>query len=162
MRYAALILLVAAAAFLCSCGSCPCGRKGEEGADASLPRPDSLVVEIGVNEGSYAVLEPVIMTLTVRNSAGRDLALTFPTAQRYDFIVRKGKQVVWRWSEGMMFAQVIGRATLGAGESISYEVTWEQAGLEGIKPVLGAYSVQGVLKTSQEIMSEEQVFGIMD
>jgi hypothetical protein len=182
----ALILVTALAVLLNSCGGCQtCGKSGrtgdsstagaaastgaaagpgaeETGAAPSESGTDSLRVEIEMREGGYALLEPVDMTLTVENIACRDLNLTFPTAQRYDFIIRKGKQVVWQWSEGMMFAQVIGRETLEEGESISYDVTWDQTGLESIRPPLGAYSVQGILKTAEEIETREKEFGIVD
>jgi len=103
-----------------------------------------------------------VMSLVVTNNKEEDLVLTFPTAQRYDFIVRKGKETIWIWSEGRMFAQVIGRQTLGAGETISYEITWDQSGLESMRPPLGAYTVRGILKTMPEIASEKREFGIVD
>jgi hypothetical protein len=175
MRYLALIMLVLAAVSLNSCGGCQCGKKSGEAtgpgaagttiaADPSVSDTpaDTLKVEVDLAERGYALLEPLVMTLTVANVKGEDVTLTFPTAQRYDFVVRKGKQVVWRWSEGMMFAQVIGRETLRAGESVSYEITWDQSGLEDMKPPLGAYSAQGILKTTREIISEEKDFGIVD
>jgi len=171
MRYLALILLVLAAASLNSCGGCQCGKKSDDAAPsgsagtAIVADPaggDSLRVEVDLTERGYAMPEPVPMSLTVTNIMERDLTLTFPTAQRYDFIVKKGKQTVWVWSEGMMFAQAIGRETLKAGESVSYEITWDQSGLETIRPPLGAYTAQGILKITQEITSEKREFGIVD
>jgi hypothetical protein len=175
MRYLALIMLAAVAVSAYSCGGCRCGKKsGDATASGAAGTTiaadplagdisgDTLKVEVDLTERCYALLEPLVMALTVTNVKGKNLTLTFPTAQRYDFIVRKGKLVVWRWSEGMMFAQAIGRKTLKAGESISYEITWDQTGLENMKPPLGTYSVQGVLKTVPEIVSEERVFGIVD
>ncbi len=175
MRYLALIMLAAVAVSAYSCGGCRCGKKsGDATASGAAGTTiaadplaggisgDTLKVEVDLAERGYALLEPIVMTLTVANVKGEDLTLTFPTAQRYDFIVRKGKQVVWRWSEGMMFAQVIGRESLRAGDSISYEITWDQSGLEDMKPPLGAYSAQGILKTTREIISEEKDFGIVD
>ncbi len=176
MRHIALTILAAAAISLYSCGGCKtCGRRAGASAQGSpgpgaaetSPTPpesraDSLKVQISLREGGYALLEPVEMTLTVENIAGRDLKLTFPTAQRYDFIVRKGKQVVWKWSEGMMFAQAISREVLPAGGTISYEVTWDQTGAEDMRPPLGTYTVQGILKTAPEMGTEEGTFGIVD
>ena len=168
MRYLVLIVLVLSAASLSSCGGCQCGKKS---GDAAAPSPgnalqenpgDSLKVEVDLTERGYALVEPVVMTLKVTNIKEEDLTLTFPTAQRYDFVVKKGKQIVWVWSEGRMFAQAIGRETLKAGETFSYEITWDQSGLESIQPPLGAYTVHGILKTTQEIASEEREFGIVD
>ena len=185
MRYLALILLVLTAASLSSCGGCQCGKKSGDaaasggagaaivadaspGADHSsgnAPQKapgDSLKVEVDLTERGYALPEPVVITLRVTNIKEEDLTLTFPTAQRYDFIVKKGKQIVWVWSEGRMFAQAIGRETLKTGETFSYEVIWDQSGLESIQPPLGTYTVHGILKTTLEIASEEREFGIVD
>jgi hypothetical protein len=179
MRYLALIMMVLAAASLSSCGGCQCGKRSAdaprdatagsdivtsrvEGGSAGGSTADSLTVEVGLTERGYALLEPVVMSLRVTNNKEEDLTLTFPTAQRYDFIVRKGKEIVWIWSEGRMFAQVIGRLTLGAGETVTYDINWDQSGLESMRPPLGAYTVQGILKTMPEIASEEREFGIVD
>ena len=179
MRYLAFIVLVLAAANLSSCGGCQCGKKSgdpthaggagsgiatsrSEGGSTVASSADTLTVEVDLNERGYALLEPVVMSLKVTNNKEEDLALTFPTSQRYDVIVRKGQETVWVWSEGRMFAQAIGRETLGAGETFSYEVTWDQSGLENVRPPLGAYTVQGVLKTIPEIASETREFGIVD
>jgi hypothetical protein len=179
MRYLAVIALILAAASLSSCGGCPCGKKNTdltrsgnagsgtttavaEGGSTSGSSADTVTVEVDITERGYALLEPVVMSLKVTNNRKEDLILTFPTAQRYDFIVEKGKQIVWIWSEGRMFAQAIGRETIGAGETVSYEIVWDQSGLENIRPPLGAYTVQGILKTMPEIASEKHEFGIVD
>jgi hypothetical protein len=181
MRYLVLIVLVVSAVTMNSCGGCQCGKSSGDAAGAgaagasvvaagsrdegTLPgnvSGDTLMVEVELTERGYALLEPVAMALRVTNMKQEDLTLTFPTAQRFDFIVRKGKEIVWIWSEGRIFAQSIGRKTLGPGETVSYDITWDQSGLENVQPPLGAYTAQGILKTSPEIASGKREFGIVD
>ena len=161
MRYLALIMLVLAAASLSSCGGCQCGKKS-----GAIKTPDPVRVpvslEVSVDRGSYALVEPVVMTLEVTNTTARELVLEFNSSQQYDFIVRKGKEVVWQWSSGRMFTTALTHETLGIMESITYEVTWDQSGVENMSPPLGAYTVQGVLNTSPEAVSELREFYLVD
>jgi hypothetical protein len=94
MRYGVVVVFIVAGILSGSCG----GKRVEDGGEGAAPgAADSLEARISLNEGSYAVREPVVMTLTVRNITDRTLNLTFPTAQRYDFIVGKGKLAIWQW-----------------------------------------------------------------
>ena len=102
------------------------------------------------------------ITLEVTNKADRTVTLTFPTAQRYDFIIKKGKQTIWQWSAGRMFAQVVGRYELAPGDTISYEYTWDQTGADGTKPGLGAYTIEGLLMLSPPFRVGPKTFGIVD
>jgi hypothetical protein len=139
-----------------------CGKRAAQGTGRAGSPQDSVHVTVGLNEGSYAIGEPMIMKLTARNTTGRMLRLTFPTAQRFDFIVRQGKQVIWQWSNGKMFAQVIGRLSVGPGDSVSYEYRWDQKLSDGSNPDLGPYTIQGVLTTLPKVTSSEMRFGIAD
>ena len=125
-------------------------------------RPDLLAADIKLNYGSYAVGEPIVMTIEVTNKAERTITLTFPSAQRYDFIVKKGKETIWQWSAGRMFAQVVGRYEIAPGETLAYEYTWDQAAQDGTKPGLGAYTIEGLLMLSPPFRVGPKTFGIVD
>ena len=161
MRYLALIIVVLAAAGLSSCGGCQCGKKSG-GIKTPDPVRDPVSLEVGLNRGSYALLEPVVMTLRVTNMTARELVLGFNDSQKFDFIVRKGKEVVWQWSSGRMFTTALTSETLGIMETITYEVTWDQSGVESMSPPLGAYTVQGVVTTRPEIVSDLHEFYLVD
>ena len=154
-----------------------CGKKVEESADVAArsktdwartgatlaaSKQDSLEVTVALNEGGYAMLEPVVMTLIVHNPSGDPIDLTFPTAQRYDFVVSKGKRVIWQWGEGRVFAQAVGRHTMEPGDSMRHEFTWDQKATDGTQPPLGRYTVQGILKTEPQRVSRPLTFGIVD
>jgi len=153
VSFVALILLVSAGAVLLS----SCGGRGKGGG-----RPDLLGADITLNEGSYAIGEPIVMTLTVISKADRTITLNFPTAQRYDFIVKKGKRTVWRWSASRMFAQVAGKYEIAPGDTLSYQHTWDQTTSDGTKPELGAYTIEGLLMLSPPFRVGPKTFGIVD
>ena len=88
--------------------------------------------------------DSVRMTLTVTNGSDDPVGLRFPSAQRYDFVIRESgdRTVRWRWSEGRMFAQVTGEEVVPPGDSVRYEATFD----EGLEP--GLYTVVGVVASS--------------
>jgi hypothetical protein len=151
--------LLIAALLLVSCGRG--GRTSRDGPPGGS-QPDSLQASVILNEGGYAIGEPVVMTLQVVNLTDRSLKLTFPSAQRYDFIVGRGKATIWRYSDGRMFAQVLGRYDLAAGDTVTYEYTWDQTGMDGTKPGLGAYTVEGMLMITPPLKTGPKTFGIVD
>jgi hypothetical protein len=123
---------------------------------------DSLRVSLALDSGSYAVDEAIKMTLVVTNATGQAVKLTFPTAQRFDFVVRKGGKPVWQWSSDMMFAQINGSETMAPGGSLEFTAEWNQRLADGTNPGLGAYTLQGILKSLPEIATPERPFGIVD
>jgi hypothetical protein len=160
----AMMVLVVAAGLAGSCGGGPRESGGEAGGGRGRKEsaPDSLEATVKLNEGGYAIGEPIVMTLEVTNKTDRTLELTYPSAQRYDFVVMKGKESIWRWSGGKMFAQVIARYQLARGDTIAYEYTWDQTRADGTKPGLGAYTVEGMLMVSPPLKTGTRTFGIVD
>lgn len=65
-------------------------------------------------------------TLTVSNESDDPVSLTFSDSQRVDFVVRDSEADTerWRWSEGQLFAQMLGSETLDPGESVEYDAEW--------------------------------------
>jgi len=128
----------------------------------SPAQADSLVVTVELDQGSYAIGEPITMKLRVTNTTSRSLKIFFPTAQRYDFIVGKGDAPLWQWSEGVMFAQVTSALILDPDATITYEVTWNQMTRTGKALSLGRYTIEGILMTQPKVTSEPKPFGIVD
>ena len=84
------------------------------GNTTSEERNMNFGISMMTDKMSYSVGEPVIMTLKIFNYAEEDVVFHFNTSQRYDFIIEdeKGNEI-WCWSEGRMFAMVLGEETLG-------------------------------------------------
>lgn len=150
------------------------GREGDAARDGGGEPPaagkvpaeqvgaDSVTAYVVLKEMGYAVLEPIPMKLVVRNETGRTLRLTFPTAQRFDFRIRKYREPIWSWSDGRMFAQAGERLAIEPGDSVTYEYTWDGKLADGSLPRLGRYWARGVLMTAPPIQTEERQFGIVD
>lgn len=85
----------------------------------------------------------VSFAFTVENTGGDPVDLSFSSAQTHDVVVRDDGADVWRFSEGQMFAQMLGSETLGPGEAVTYEATWED-------PDPGSYEAVAELATRDE------------
>lgn len=85
----------------------------------------------------------VRLGLHVTNTTSRTIDFTFPTSQRYDFVVRRPSgEEVWRWSDGMAFLQAISHATLAPGESWDMEAVWEPGATSGTLEATGTLTAR--------------------
>ena len=110
---------------------------------------EGLGVSVITGKATYAAGDTIILKLSVFNSTEEKVTFHFSDAQRYDFVVedQKGKKI-WRWSEGRMFAQVLGEEALGLGrEKVSYTGKFRGT----LEP--GSYHVTGILVAKDRPMS---------
>lgn len=76
-------------------------------------------IRLTTDRAVYSPGDTIRMRLEVFRRGGEALTLSFPTAQRHDFVLRgpdtsgPGGEV-WRWSEGRFFAQSTATVTLDA------------------------------------------------
>ena len=106
-------------------------------------------ISISTDKMSYAVGEPVIMTLKIFNYTEEEINFHFSTSKRYDFIIKdeEGNQV-WYWSEGRMFAQMLGEEILGPHNP---EVIYKAEYKDRLSP--GYYKVTGFFVARDRPMS---------
>lgn len=106
---------------------------------------DGLLYVLQTDKTDYLRGEPVNITLKKVNRTGRSLTLRYPTAQRFDFTVRReaGQLTVWRWSRGQTFGEATGTVTLAPGDSQVFKVTWDQTNDRGQQVSPGNFIVQG-------------------
>ena len=131
---ASSMLALAVSAFLVT----GCAASPEDGLGADQSASDvAATVEVKL-EG-----EGVQFLLHVTNTGETPLEFTFPSSQRYDFVVRdQSGEEVWRWSDGMSFLQAISNATLAPGETWDFRVTWEAGNRAGQYEVAAMVTAQ--------------------
>jgi hypothetical protein len=100
------------------------------------------VALLELDKVSYEQGEPIEMTLRLVNCASGPITRIFPDAQRYDFAAKtEDGDEVWRWSRGMIFAQVQGEETYQPAEQITFTETWDQLDTEGQPVEPGGYEL---------------------
>lgn len=96
-------------------------------ADREQPAPTDPLAQLSYRL-AWDTAQRGVVVFTVTNQGTTPVRLTFPTAQQFDIVARQapGKsgaaagEVVWRASDGQMFAQSMVEVTLAAGASLSY------------------------------------------
>lgn len=68
--------------------------------------------------------DSVQFAFTVTNAGSDPIDLQFSDASRADVAVTTDGEEVWRFTDGRMFAQVMGEETLDPDESTTYDVEW--------------------------------------
>lgn len=102
------------------------GAGGPDGEDAVESSDLAASLEVNVSD------DGVRLVLHATNTTTRPMELTFPTSQRYDFVVANASgEELWRWSDGMAFLQALSSATLAPGESWDMEAVWDPGAAAG-------------------------------
>ena len=103
---------------------------------------EGITCYLTTDRNSYQPGETVKMRMLVRNPTATALVLNFNTAQQYDFTVKDAEgKVVWAWSQGRMFGQIVTEKTLQRGDSYTVSASWT---IPGTLPA-GHYGVSGLL-----------------
>jgi hypothetical protein len=97
---------------------------------------------VTTDRDKYAPGDTIRMQMLVRNPTKTAVVLNFNTSQQYDFVVSdvEGKEV-WKWSDGMMFAQMVTSKTLAPGDSYTVKAEWTTPGTAPAR----RYKVSGLL-----------------
>lgn len=133
------MIVLATATAGCATGPAEEKPKVSGSSVTSTKRSGDFSVSLTAQPRSLESGKGVSLTLTVRNLSAEPRTFELSSSQTYDFVAyEKGGEEVWRWSSGMMFAQVIGSETIEAEGSRVYKVSWSTAGL-----MPGTYTVEG-------------------
>ncbi|WP_137289721.1 BsuPI-related putative proteinase inhibitor [Natronorubrum halophilum] len=71
--------------------------------------------------------DAVSFAFTVTNEGAEPVELRFTDACKAEFVVSDDGNERWRFTEGRLFAQVLGSETLAPDESATYEAEWSAA-----------------------------------
>lgn len=123
-----------------------CAGSTERDGEAGLPQDMAASLEVNVTASTVRVV------LHVTNVGESPIVYTFPTSQRYDFVVMRGEEEVWRWSEGAAFLQVVSRDTLAPGESWDMEAVWDPGTRSG------RFTATGVLTAREHGLRQSAAF----
>jgi hypothetical protein len=108
---------------------------------------DDLEFALTVERKVYRSGEPVPLTIKVTNLGCKPIVLRFSSGQRYDFVITREDQEVWRWSAGKAFTQALGTLTVDPGETLEFTEAWRQEDREGRQVPAGEYEVTGTVTT---------------
>ncbi len=123
------------------------GAKREDGEDGegNARQPIAgLDVTFSTDKDSYQLAaDTATFTLTIRNTTAQPINLEFASGQSFDFTVSKGDDMVWQWSHGQAFTQIVSQMTLASAETKTYTGTWDLKNNDGQAVEAGTYQVNG-------------------
>jgi hypothetical protein len=135
--------------------SCALGFAQGEGNEEPAPMPlNPLKLSLKLDKKTYKPGEPIVVQFQVTNTSKTSQQLAFATTQHYDFEIHGGDvkgPVIWRWSKGRLFGQVVIQQALSPGQEITYKETiypqdmTHPEGLPPLKP--GKYTLLAILTT---------------
>lgn len=131
------------------------GSPGEKQTPPTTANSGPIALTIKTDKAAYAVADPINITLTAKNTTKAPLSVQFNSGQKYDIEIHKGKdrngELVWKWSQGHMFAQMITSATLSPDKPLVYTVVFnpngKQADGKSVQLAPGSYTLVGILTT---------------
>jgi len=104
-----------------------------------------LTVSLTTDETNYQAGQPIQLYLVLENEGPEPLTLEFSSSQRYDFEIRNAEdELVWRWSDEMGFAQMLGSETVEPGGELHYEEEITQTLDSGSYRVIGYITARDV------------------
>jgi len=73
----------------------------------------------------YRVGTTITVKYTITNLSDKPLVLNFATTQQYDWTITDGEgNLIYRWSTGKAFGQMVTNLTIAVGASDSFESSW--------------------------------------
>lgn len=138
--------------------SAPEGIAADASGPGSAQGPSVLEVTVEAPDRPVGPGERATFVLRVCNPTSEDAVATFSDGQRYDFEVRRGDRLVWRWSDGRVFPQVLGSQRWGPDECRTWSAEWSGNDGSGNPQGPGTYEVTGVLTSDPPQRSQPRSF----
>lgn len=122
MRRLVVVVLVAGVALVAA--SCDDGDEQvvtEPSTTSTAPRaggeaPEGLGLSVAWDPDPLVSGATVTFTVTISNLGPEPVEITYSDGQRADVALLADGDEVYRWSDGQVFTQALGRVTLGPGE----------------------------------------------
>lgn len=132
------------------------------GAAEAPKKEEPVVVALTVTPDKAKVGDKVALKITVTNRSDADTALRFRNGQRYDIIASRDGAEVWRWSKGRFFIQALGFLRLKAGESRTFNTTWDLKDNDGKEVAPGTYSLSARITSLPELTAPAVELGVAE
>ncbi|MCH7876084.1 MAG: hypothetical protein IH965_12395 [Gemmatimonadetes bacterium] len=104
-----------------------------------------MTVRLTTDKTTYESGETIELELVLENGGSEPITLEFTTSQRYDFEIRNAEdELLWRWSDEMGFAQMLGSEIVEPGGRLRYEEEFSMALDAGTYRVIGYIAARDV------------------
>lgn len=125
--------------------------EGKEWAQTSWTSQDGNVrVLFALDKGEYTKGEPVTLRLIIANNGQAPVTYHFRSGRQYDFEIYRGGVLIWRWSDGRVFIQMLTTFTVPPGGRKEFAEQWRQTDAKGRGVPPGEYVAVALLPVDRE------------
>ncbi|MCX7745850.1 MAG: BsuPI-related putative proteinase inhibitor [Clostridia bacterium] len=94
-------------------------------APTASPTP-TIAVGVSVSPSCEKTADQMILKMRINNNTYKDVTINYSTSKTYDFVLLdQNRKVIYRWSQGKAFFQVLTKDTIPAGEFLEFSVKIE-------------------------------------
>ena len=86
-------------------------------------------------------------TITIRNRTDKTVNIHYPTGQQWDLATYHNKVQIYRWSQGLIWADAPHTIPLKQGETRSEKLSWLTLDRNGLPLPQGVYTAHGMVMT---------------
>ncbi|RYX84825.1 hypothetical protein EON83_07735 [bacterium] len=110
--------------------------------------------EAKLDKTEMAQGESVKVSMTVTNTTKEDQTLHFGSGQSFDVqVFNDAGESVWTWGANKRFIMALRDVPLAAGESKTFDATWNGLTFPDFKKGKGTYTIKGILTTNPRLES---------
>ena len=115
---------------------------------------------LNTDKSVYRPDETVRIHLTWKNEGSAPLEVRFANTQRFDIQAERDGEKIWRWSDGLFFAQVLTTLVIRPGDSRVFTAEWNGRDSKGRPVPPGQYLLQGwILGTKERAQASVEIAG---
>ena len=107
--------------------------------------PSDLELRITTETPEIVAGETATFTISVRNRTNEAVKLQFPTGQRWDMAAFHQKTQIWRWSNGLRWADAPHSLAIRPGEKETIQLAWTTRDRINCPLPQGIYNIQGMV-----------------
>lgn len=91
-------------------------------------------------------------TVTIRNRTDKTINIPYKTGQQWDLAAYHNRTQIYRWSQGLTWADAAHSVPLKAGETRSQKLCWTSTNRLGLPLQQGTYTIQGMVMTQPRFL----------
>lgn len=127
-------------------------------ADSDAAQTEDLYFTLRMDSRDYARGQPIGLQLSVRNTSGHPVSMSFDTDQEFDFVVQRELNLlfvripleVWRYSGNKVARKRPHALTIMPGEEKIFRAKWNQVDGSGRQVKPGRYVISGYVNNLGE------------
>ncbi len=109
--------------------------------------PADLQITISGDATEIIAGNTATFTVSMRNRTDKTIKVPYSTGQQWDLAVYHDRTQIYRWSQGLTWADAFYSIPLKAGETRSEQLSWTSIDRHGLPLPHGTYKIQGMVMT---------------